>query len=92
VDETDDWRLLLDQAAALGALPSHLVHAWGATPTALDADVAAGEAAVARARAAYRDLASFYGDLQGFIGNSLPTIEGLAIPKIECDERALIGN
>jgi len=37
------------------------------------------------------NLASFYGDLQGFIGTSLPTIEGLDVPKIECDERALIG-
>jgi hypothetical protein len=37
------------------------------------------------------NLASFYGDLQGFIGTSLPTIEGLDVPKIECDDRPLIG-
>jgi hypothetical protein len=28
------------------------------------------------------NLASFYGDLQGFIGTSLPTIEGLDVPRI----------
>ncbi len=38
------------------------------------------------------NLASFYGDLQGFIGTSLPTIEGLDVPKLECDDRARIGS
>jgi hypothetical protein len=37
------------------------------------------------------NLASFYGDLQGFIGTSLPTIEGLDVPKIECNEQVLVG-
>lgn len=36
------------------------------------------------------NLASFYGDLQGFIGTSLPTIEGLDVPKIGCDEKGLV--
>lgn len=36
------------------------------------------------------NLASFYGDFQGFIGTSLPTIEGLDVPKIECDSELLL--
>jgi len=40
-DVPDDWRSLLDEAAAAGATPSHIVHAWTITPTVLDGEVAA---------------------------------------------------
>ena len=36
------------------------------------------------------NLASFYGDLQGFIGSSLPTIEGLDVPRLGCEEQLLL--
>ncbi|WP_461413804.1 type I polyketide synthase [Gemmatimonas sp.] len=40
-DAADDWQALLDTAAATGASPSHIVHAWCVTPTHLHDDVAA---------------------------------------------------
>ncbi len=57
-DQMDDWRVLFEQAASQGAQPSHLVHAWAATPTALHADVAAFHSLAALGQAlAQRDPA-----------------------------------
>ena len=56
--EADDWRALLDAAIEAGAPPTHIVHAWCSTPTALDREVAAFHSLAALGQAlAQRDPA-----------------------------------
>ena len=57
-DVTDDWRSLLDAAAAACVTPSHIVHAWSITRTPLDGEVAAFQSLAALGQAlAQRDPA-----------------------------------
>lgn len=58
-DHPDDWRALLDAAAAAGDTPTHIVHAWSATPTLLSDEVAAFHSLAALGQAlAQRDPAT----------------------------------